>query len=129
MIYMCLCFEDPLTKELFKGKDFKVSEVLKAFGALDEDGSGKLNLSEVVHGIGALLKVEQNEVRVRAFLKKGLKNEDGKGQVGPETAWERVFGGVWQLLGAFDSEIGGISGGSSEVKRVPSSPRSSCWPS
>ncbi|CAK9014501.1 unnamed protein product, partial [Durusdinium trenchii] len=71
---------DPRTKELFKGKEFPVSEILRAFGALDEDGSGELNFNEVLHGIGALLKVEQNEPRVRAFLRKELNNEDGKGQ-------------------------------------------------
>ena len=48
---------------------------------LDEDSSGRLSVSEVVHGIGALLKVEQNEPRVRAFLKKEL-NEDGQGRAG-----------------------------------------------
>lgn len=71
---------DPKTKELFKGKEFDISQIMEVFGALDEDGSGELNFAEVLHGISALLKMEQTEPRIKAFLKKELSNEDGKGQ-------------------------------------------------
>jgi len=70
---------DGRTRELLMGKDFKIDEILKVFGMLDEDGSGELNFNEVLHGLGALLKVEQNEPRVRAFLRKELANEEGSG--------------------------------------------------
>lgn len=76
---------DPKTKELFKGKEFHLSQIMEVFGALDEDGSGELNFAEVLHGISALLKMEQTEPRIRAFLKKELSNEDGKGQYTADT--------------------------------------------
>eukprot|EP00435_Cladocopium_sp_Y103_P053274 s3347_g17.t1 len=77
---------DPKTKELFKGKlgirtqkEFHISQIMEVFGALDEDGSGELNFAEVLHGISALLKMEQTEPRIKAFLKKA---RPGNGELG-----------------------------------------------
>ncbi|CAJ1374715.1 unnamed protein product, partial [Effrenium voratum] len=73
------CLQDPRTQELLMNREFRIEDVLNVFGMLDTDASGELNFGEVVHGLGALLKVEQTEPRIRAFLRKELGNEDGRG--------------------------------------------------
>lgn len=70
---------DPRTTELLNGKKFSPNDVMKVFGMMDEDGSGELSSEEVVAGMGSLLKLHQNEPRVRAWLAKELSNETGEG--------------------------------------------------
>lgn len=70
---------DPRTTELLNGKTFSPNDIMKVFGMMDEDGNGELSPEEVVEGMGSLLKLHQNEPRVRAWLAKELSNDTEEG--------------------------------------------------